>query len=69
MRKNQKYHPVGLLLAEEGLFSLSLAEEGLFGQPLAKKDFSANSWPKSPSSANTGSTVLENSYQLGFLVF
>ena len=69
MEKNQKYHPVGLLLAEKGLFGLLLAEEGLFGQPLAKKDFSANSWPKSPSSANTCSTVLENSYQLGFLVF
>ena len=64
MQKNQKYHPVSLMLAEERLFGLPLAEEGLLGQPLAKKDFSANSWPKSPSSDNTGSTVLENSYQL-----
>ena len=59
MQENQNYHPVGLMLAEKRLF----------GQPLAKKDFSANSWPKNPSSANTCSTVLENSYQLGFLVF
>jgi hypothetical protein len=49
MHKNQKYHPVGL----------PLAEEGLFGHPLAEED----------SSANTCSPVLENSYQLGFLVF
>jgi hypothetical protein len=49
MHKNQKYHPVGLLLAEEVLFGLPLAEK----------------W----SSANTCSPVLENSYQLGFLVF
>ena len=70
MEKNQKYHPVGLLLAEKGLFGLLLAEEGLFGQPLAKKDIAANRWPKSScSSANTCSLVLENSYQLGFLVF
>ena len=47
MEKNQKYHPVGLLLAEKGLFGLLLTEEGLFAQPLAKKDFSANRWPKS----------------------
>ena len=59
MHKNQKYHPVGLLLAEEGLFGQPLAKESLFDQRQAEK------W----SSANTCSPVLENSYQLGFLVF
>lgn len=37
MHKNQKYDPVGLLLAEEGLF----------GQPLAEEDSLASHWPKS----------------------
>ena len=62
MHKNRNYDPVGLLLAEEGLFGLPLAKEELFGLPQSKKDFSANSWPKSPSSVNTDSTILENSY-------
>ena len=36
MHKNRNYNPVGLLLAEEGLFGLSLAEVGLFGLQLAE---------------------------------
>ena len=59
MEKNQKYHPVGLLLAEKGLFGLLLAEEGLFGQQLAKESLFGQHLLY----------FLENSYQIGFLVF